>query len=76
MFTYAKLFNQDISSWDVGNVVNMSDMFYQDINDPSPNGFNQDLSSWSVAGVTNCVRFSLNAFQYTSAKPSFTNCTP
>ena len=34
-------FNQDISSWDVSNVENMSGMFYG-----SP--FNQDISSWGV----------------------------
>ncbi|MEZ5049994.1 MAG: BspA family leucine-rich repeat surface protein [Saprospiraceae bacterium] len=32
-------FNQDISSWDVSNVVNMSNMF-------SRSSFNQDISNW------------------------------
>jgi surface protein len=39
-------FNQDISSWDVGNVTDMSDMF-------AYSRFNQDIRSWDVSNVTN-----------------------
>jgi surface protein len=39
-------FNQDISSWDVSNVTNMSGMFSDAKN------FNQDISSWDVSNVT------------------------
>ena len=37
-------FNQDISTWDVSNVTDMSDMFGF--------GFNQDISTWDVGNVT------------------------
>ena len=39
-------FNQDISSWDTGEVTNMEAMFHS-------SGFNQDINSWDVAKVTN-----------------------
>ena len=44
---YNKTFNQDISSWDVSNVTNMSFMFSYTEN------FNQDISNWDVSNVTN-----------------------
>ena len=47
MFYYRwRGFNQDISSWDVSNVTDMSSMF---IGTP----FNQDISFWNVSNVTN-----------------------
>ena len=56
-------FNPDISSWDVSNVTNMSNMFKRETysaNDywqwPSINYsgvFNQDISKWDVSNVTN-----------------------
>ena len=39
-------FNQDISSWDVGNVTTMREMFR------NAGAFNQDLSGWDVSSVT------------------------
>ena len=39
-------FNGDISNWDVSNVTNMRDMFYD------CTSFNQDISSWDVSNVT------------------------
>ena len=40
-------FNQDISNWDVSNVVDMEHMFlYNPV-------FNQDISNWDVSNVTN-----------------------
>ena len=41
------MFNQDISSWDVGSVTNMYGMFYD------AKAFNQDINSWNVGNVTN-----------------------
>ena len=38
-------FNQDISTWDVSNVTNMSGMF-------QGSAFNQNISSWDVSNVT------------------------
>ena len=40
-------FNQDISSWDVSSVTQMSLMF------DNTNSFNQPLDSWDVSGVQN-----------------------
>ncbi len=39
-------FNQDISSWDVSNVTDMSVMFF------GASSFNQDISYWDVSNVT------------------------
>ena len=47
MFSGAKFFNGDISSWDVSNVTDMSYMFNTAI------AFNGDISSWDVSKVTN-----------------------
>ena len=38
-------FNGDISNWDVSNVENMSNMFYE------CESFNQDISNWDVSNV-------------------------
>jgi len=42
---YGKVFNQDIGSWDVGNVTNMSELF-------AYSSFNRDIGSWDVSNVT------------------------
>jgi surface protein len=49
MFREAKLFNVDISDWDVSNVENMNSMFY------NADLFNKDISSWDVSNVTSMV---------------------
>jgi len=47
MFSGATNFNQDIGDWKVGEVTNMSWMFYD------TSIFDQDLSGWDVSNVTN-----------------------
>ena len=42
MFFDAPAFNQNIGSWNTGNVTNMVQMFY------AATAFNQDLSGWCV----------------------------
>lgn len=46
MFAKTRVFNQDISGWNVSNVTNMDHMFY------SAQTFNQDLSGWCVSNIT------------------------
>ena len=46
MFNGAAAFNQNISSWAVGNVVSMSGMFL------NATGFNQNLGAWDVTKIT------------------------
>ena len=45
--SYYHLFDDDIKSWDLSNVTDMSFMFY------SANSFNQDIGVWDVSNVTN-----------------------
>jgi surface protein len=55
MFGGASAFNQDISSWNVGNVTNMTGMFW------SATAFNQDIGSWDVSNVTDMNQMFYNA---------------
>ena len=47
IFDDATAFNQDISSWNVSSVTNMSNKCLQDAT-----AFDQDISSWDVSSVT------------------------
>ncbi len=56
LFKLAWNFDQDISSWEVGNVTDMSYMFYGEDDPfgfPRFSRFNQDISSWDVSNVEN-----------------------
>ena len=47
-------FNQDISKWDVGNVIDMEHMFRNNYT------FSQDLSKWNVSNLKYCRMFDLS----------------
>jgi surface protein len=50
MFSGATSFNQNISTWNTGNVINMASMF------DGASSFNQNIGSWVTTGVTNMNR--------------------
>ena len=58
-------FNQDLSAWDVSNVIIMFKMFQNAQN------FNQDLSAWDVSKVYDDTYFDFNTPQWTLPKPNF-----
>jgi surface protein len=72
-------FNQDISDWDVSNVTNMRQMFYNG----SLGVGEYDLSNWDVFNVTNCLYFAsiwgttpFDPNPFWTTQPNFTNCNP
>lgn len=69
LFYRARLFNQDISMWDVSNVINMENMF------EAASTFNQDLSSWCVTNITTKpIYFDEGATSWTLTKPIWGSC--
>ena len=55
LFKNNSTFNQNISTWDVSNVTNMSGMFYGAVTG-SATAFNQPIGDWDVSNVTNMSR--------------------
>jgi len=56
MFTGASIFNQDISTWNTTNVINMQGMFQLSM-------FDQPIGSWNTANVTDMTAmFALSQF--------------
>ncbi|MEM6646462.1 MAG: BspA family leucine-rich repeat surface protein, partial [Bacteroidota bacterium] len=58
MFSAAKSFNGDVSSWDVSGVTNMSAMFF------GTSSFNGDVSRWDVSRVTDMGLMFRNATSF------------
>ena len=63
---YKSNFNQDISKWDVSNVLSMESMFRGAL------FFDQDLSGWNVVKVSNSKHFAnIYLSKYNSKMPKF-----
>ena len=58
-------FNGDISNWDVSNVTNMSNMFFE------CETFNQDISSWDVSNVKSIIDIFYDCMIKEKYKPKF-----
>ncbi|MGB9674902.1 MAG: BspA family leucine-rich repeat surface protein, partial [Nanopusillaceae archaeon] len=61
MFSGCKNFNQPLNSWNVSNVINMSEMFYNCKN------FNQLLDKWDIRNVKHLR----DIFKYTKVDLNF-----
>ncbi|WDA54738.1 MAG: hypothetical protein PPFGHCPK_01202 [Spiroplasma endosymbiont of Drosophila atripex] len=58
MFADNLTFDQNISSWNISNIVDMSYMFYD------AKKFNQDISKWNTSKVTNMMGMFWNAKKF------------
>jgi surface protein len=81
MFRRALVFNKDIGSWNVGNVINMQGMFH------AASVFDSDIGDWNVGNVTNMnemfygtsafeqslIKWSLDSIVSSSITNMFTN---
>ena len=54
----ASSFDQDLSNWNVSNVINMESMFR------GASNFNQSLNNWDVSNVTDMSGMFMNAESY------------
>lgn len=69
MFSEARVFNGDISGWDVSNVTNMDYMFQ------NAQAFNQDLSGWCVSLIlSEPAGFADNTIAWILPKPVWGTC--
>jgi len=73
MFSYAKLFNQDLNNWDTSNVTDMAGMFTGSL-------FNQDIGGWNVSSVTDMSKMFHSAYDFNQDLTSWvvsgvTDCT-
>jgi surface protein len=64
MFASASAFDQDISDWKVGNVINMSEMF--SLVSLSTENYNNLLMSWSNQTLKPNVNFHAGNSQYSA----------
>ena len=68
MFNGATAFNQNISSWNVSKVIDMSEMFY------GATTFNQDLKDWDVSPEASVTDMFTDATAMTTDKMPSPRC--